>query len=487
MLGPPGKSWEVDNCAPPAGRGGIGINRTWSRLAATAALALVVHACSCGDAGTGQLSPKFTLEGAAVIADPKGEAHYAIDFGTVTVGSRFAPEVYVVNTGNATLNVKVQDVGGIPAPFSLASGAFELRPGHRRLLEVAMQPSTEDDFEALVVFTTNEREPEKRVRLIGRSAQSQLVCNPTRLDLGYVVVGESRKGSFSCTNHLDVPTTITLGNFQDRHAAFFSAEIVGNGQSAEIEPGGSIEVEVTFRADNITGVATTTLPLLDPGQNTVESIHITATAVDYALQVLYEDENGQHVPLTTCFRFPETDIEEEEIGYLWVRNVSSKPVSITQIGLTSDSEVFEYREPRVDEPIPVAPNGEEEIQLTLAFRPRMPTSYQANLVIFASGERAAPHNGLRACLTGQGAGARISCVPSQINFGPVPLGMSLTRSRPNSSSSRPGSLTPRTPTSPPRTTAIPSPSPSLPPSWAPTATAWSSRSPTRPIPRGRSP
>jgi len=91
MLGPPGKSWEVDNCAPPAGRGGIGINRTWSRLAATAALALVVHACSCGDAGTGQLSPKFTLEGAVVIADPKGEAHYAIDFGTVTVGSRFAP------------------------------------------------------------------------------------------------------------------------------------------------------------------------------------------------------------------------------------------------------------------------------------------------------------------------------------------------------------------------------------------------------------
>lgn len=69
------------------------MNRTWSRLAATAALALVVHACSCGDAGTGQLSPKFTLEGAVVIADPKdkGEAHYAIDFGTVTVGSRFAP------------------------------------------------------------------------------------------------------------------------------------------------------------------------------------------------------------------------------------------------------------------------------------------------------------------------------------------------------------------------------------------------------------
>src|SRR5690606_30953319 len=112
---------------------------------------------------------------------------------------------HVVNTGNATLNVKVQDVGGIPASFSLASGAFELRPGHRRLLEVAMQPSTEGNFEALVVFTTNEREPEKRVRLIGRSAQSQLVCNPTRLDLGYVVVGESRTGSFSCTNHLTSP------------------------------------------------------------------------------------------------------------------------------------------------------------------------------------------------------------------------------------------------------------------------------------------
>src|SRR5690554_7440698 len=130
--------------------------RRSSLFLAAAAATVLAAACSCSEPSGNPLSPKFTLEGAAVIADPKGEAHYAIDFGTVTVGSRFAPEVYVVNTGNATLNVKVQDVGGIPAPFSLASGAFELRPGHRRLLEVAMQPSTEDDFEALVVFTTNE-------------------------------------------------------------------------------------------------------------------------------------------------------------------------------------------------------------------------------------------------------------------------------------------------------------------------------------------
>ena len=401
--------------------------RRSSLLLAAAAATAFAAACSCGDAGTGQLRPKFVLDGAAVIADPKGDAHYAIDFGTVTVGSRFTPEVYVVNDGNATLTVKV-DVAGIPAPFSLASGSFELRPKHRRALELSMLPTEENQFEALVTFVTNERDPAKKVRLMGRSARSQLVCNPTRLDLGYVVVGESRNGSFSCTNHLDVPTTITLGDFADIHRAFFSAEIVGHGKSAEVPAGGSIEVEVNFEAENIQGVASATLPLLDPSNQPVENIHITATVVDYALQVLYEDDTGARVPLTDCFQFPETDIEAEEIGHLWVRNVSSKPVSITELGIDQQADAFELIGPQIEEPIPVAPNGEEEIEVTLAFRPRTPHKYLGNLIIFGSGERAAPTKGLRACILGQGAGARISCVPSQINFGPVPLSMSLTRS-----------------------------------------------------------
>src|SRR5690606_571025 len=116
------------------------MKRTSIRLAAMALLGLVASACSCGGAVSTTLAPTFVLEGESVITDPKGEAHYAIDFGTVTVGSRFTPEVFVANQGNANLSVKAENVDAIPAPFSLASGAFDLRPGTRRPIEFTIAP-----------------------------------------------------------------------------------------------------------------------------------------------------------------------------------------------------------------------------------------------------------------------------------------------------------------------------------------------------------
>lgn len=49
-------------------------------------LGLLAPSCSCGGGASIQLAPKFVLEGEGVGADPRGEAHYAIDFGTLTIG-----------------------------------------------------------------------------------------------------------------------------------------------------------------------------------------------------------------------------------------------------------------------------------------------------------------------------------------------------------------------------------------------------------------
>src|SRR5690606_17212148 len=227
------------------------------------------------------LAPKFLLEGESVITDPKGEAHYAIDFGTVTVGSRFTPEVFVANQGNANLSVKAENVDAIPAPFSLASGAFDLRPGTRRPIEFTIAPQEEGNFDVVVSFTTNEKNAQKNIRLLGKATRSQLVCTPTRLDLGHVVVGESRSGTFTCTNHLDIPTTIPLGNMIAAHSSYFRAEFqsLGDGTTAELPSGGSVDVEVTFHADNITGPASVNLPLMDPSNQQVENIVIEVHAV----------------------------------------------------------------------------------------------------------------------------------------------------------------------------------------------------------------
>ena len=402
--------------------------------AALAILGLVASSCSCGDGGHSALAPVFVLEGDAVSLheDPdNGGSYYVIDFGTVTVGSRFTPEVYVFNDGNADLTVKVENAGDIGEPFALASADFSLRPKTRRPLEFTIHPRSEGIFEEMVTFTTNESDRTKKVRLVGRATQSQFVCDPLHLDIGHVVVGESRSRVVNCTNNLDIPTTVTLGEFAGSYRAYFSAELqgIGDGRQAEIPAGGSVDIEVEFSADNIVEVATVTLPIYDPSGDPIVNIVVTATAVDYALQVLAENAEGERVPLTGCYSFPDTDIEEESIRSLWVRNVSRNPVQIVGASLdASASEHFTYLGPSFDEPKTVAPDGEEEVEIPIAFNPKVATLHQTNLVIQGSGTRAAPLHGLHACIQGQGGGARISCMPSEIQFGPVAIGTSVTQS-----------------------------------------------------------
>src|SRR5690606_471362 len=358
-------------------------------------------------------------------------ADFEVGFGTITVGSRHVPEVTLVNKGNTTLTVRLAN-DQIEAPFSLASGTFELRPKTSRPIEFSLAPDTDGDFETIVEFDTNEPGRGKRkVRLVGSATQSRFVCDPVELDLGHVVVGEFRTGTVSCTNHLDIPTTISLGDFIGAYSAYFRAEIqgLGDGRTAEIPAGATVSIEVRFTADGINGIATATLPLIDPSGQIVQSIHVNATAVDYALQVGFLNSKEEFVPLSGCYDFPDTDVEDESFASLYVRNVSRNPVAITKVFIDGDSSDFYY----VGTEFPpdgktVAPDGQELVELALRFAPVTAKSHVANVVIEGKGTRATPFNGLRACIQGQGGGARISCTPAQINFGPVAFETAVTRS-----------------------------------------------------------
>src|SRR5690606_31334471 len=158
-----------------------------------------------------------------------------------------------------------------------------------------------------------------------------------------------------------------------------------------------------------------------------ETVNISAHAVEYALQVLYEDANGDRVPLSGCYDFPDTDVEMEEFRSLWVRNVSLNPVAITGVHLDGEEVDFNYLGPSFADGKTVAPEGQEEVELPLSFTPKSAKAHVANLVIQGTGNRAAPLNGLRARIQGQGGGARISSMPTEILFRPVARHAEVTR------------------------------------------------------------
>lgn len=68
---------------------------------------LAAFASSCSRDHATPLTPRFALEGLGVGPDARGETDFEVDFGTVAVGRRHVPEVFVVNRGDATLEVRL--------------------------------------------------------------------------------------------------------------------------------------------------------------------------------------------------------------------------------------------------------------------------------------------------------------------------------------------------------------------------------------------
>lgn len=368
------------------------------------------------------LEPFLELQGDGVGSDPA--ADFSIDFGRVAIGSIATPVVFAFNPGSAKLTAQVEELG--PGPFELGTRSFELAPRERRRLPLTMSPREVGSFETTLIFRTNERDPTRTVRLVGQGIESSLVCSPAEVDVGDVVRGQARTARISCTNRLATPSTIRLGNFVGTHQRSFAAELQGgDGVQVEILAGESIGVSIEFRADDFLGVATATLPIVDGKGQPLVSLPVRANAVEHALQVRYE-ENGERIPLVGCYRFPDTDIGEEVLRSLFVRNLGTQPVYLEELRFDTLDEHFSLVAPRLDWPLLVAPNGEEEVEIRVAFHPKSATQRTRHLVLH-SDDPLEPVNGIRACLEGHGGGARISCTPAEVDFGPVAIGMSVTR------------------------------------------------------------
>jgi len=143
--------------------------------------------------------PLFVLGGSAVALDLTEASDFAIHFGTVEAGRTTTPELWAENAGDAPLVLEFEEV---PPPYSLEATRFELAPKERRPLEILFAPTVEGIFDRLLVVETNEKEPPRRIRLLGRATPTcTLEVDPPSLDLGDVGVRCTSRPSWVSIGH----------------------------------------------------------------------------------------------------------------------------------------------------------------------------------------------------------------------------------------------------------------------------------------------
>lgn len=384
-----------------------------------------VSLLACG--GTGGTPPEhsgdFVLRGEAVIADPKGEFDKAIDFGHVVVGGRSTPEVLFVNPTKNPVTLHLDASGTLAEPFSVSSRTFELRPGGQRAVRFSFAPTSEGIFESTLDIRVNHRDEVQVVRLLGRAGS--LDCEPTEVDIGYVVIGRSRSRTIVCENPLSADVTIVLGSPQGNRPHFSAAFADGTpGNTATVPAAGSIEIEVSFAAVDESGSAGAILPILSTGGHVLAEISLTAHAVDQALQAFRDDGEGGLTPVSGCHEFSPTAIGDAEENILYLKTLGEAAVGVASLVLSPATPDFELVAPELDEPVTLAPN--DALQVKLAYTPQTSEVHVTDLVVETTGPKIVK-DGLKVCLRGSSEGASIRCEPAPLDFGPVAVGTEVIR------------------------------------------------------------
>lgn len=391
-------------------------NHALSRLAlAVVGLSLASWSCG-GEPGTRSLAP--VAEWGGVAADDEGA--FLVDFGVVPLGSKAIRTVSLANKGTLPLTVTAAAAARVPFGIDLPAGGLQVPVGGSVEIRFDFAPAepTDAPIDANVVLATNGKrgDDQHRFHLVGRGAAPGFDCTPGKVEFGAVLAGTSKKVRAVCTNLIDVPTPVLLGDFTGRSKDRFSAQILDTGaipdEPFEVAARGSVEIEIGFTAV-ADGAFDAVLPLLD-GRGENELARMTAVATGIRTGLVLEP--------TGCLEFGNVPVHgSKELPYT-LRNLGTEAAVVDAI--TVDDRAAAEVMVLTPLPITVQPGGAASVRVT--YTPVLGGKRSATLTFHASDPKPDGVD-LTGCATAFGGGPQLVCAPAAIDFGKVAVGMPVTR------------------------------------------------------------
>lgn len=234
-----------------------------------------------------------------------------------------------------------------------------------------------------------------------------------RIDFGKVIVDNPYAPELFLVNQANTSSTVRLA--ADPVGAPFSLP----SDEITLPPSGRVPLDISF-SPGAEGAFDTVIAFETDGPYGERTVRLVGTGIPAGAALEFGAlEDGDFVPLDDCHAVPDTNVEDESFSSLWVRNVSRNPVTLTDVRL----EVAIAGMSLHGTPLPsggkvLAPDGQEFVELELRFSPLIAETYAADVVVLGESPTATPFE-RRACVRGEGGGARISCNPNELDLGVV--------------------------------------------------------------------
>lgn len=151
---------------------------------------------------TVQLTASGLTPTALISPDPSGDDP-DVNYGSVAVGGSSTQEVIVTNTGDADLEVDLEDALPSDVPYEVAgsTGTRTVAPGNQISISVVFEPTTTGTSSANLTFDTNDpNNATVDVALAGSGETTSLEGDTGSLDFGKVGVGAADTLTVQLTN-----------------------------------------------------------------------------------------------------------------------------------------------------------------------------------------------------------------------------------------------------------------------------------------------
>ncbi|MDH7515824.1 MAG: choice-of-anchor D domain-containing protein [Bacteroidota bacterium] len=364
-------------------------------------------------------APSFPISLSGTCVDSAAEIHLhtsAVNFGSVLAGSSSDRTILYTNTGNATLSIASQAIGGTDqADFTITRpGNSTVGAGGSDSLDIRFTPSTVGTKSALLTLQTNDpNTPLATVSLTGVCAATLavLTIDSMRLEFGSVPVGNHADLSIRIRNTGNAPLLLGSPNITGSDAAHFTVMRPFGGS---IPAAGADSITLRFSPAS-TGWKSATLVFTTSDPNIPAcTIALQGTGITSSPAITLS-------PLS--LDFGPVILGTDAIRKVMVGNTGNAMLSITsqRVG-GADSSLFAIVRPCN---AMISPGGIDSI--LVRFTPLSAGAKSAQLVIVCNDPQS-PVNTVTMSGRGSIPPPAISLSVTSVDFGSVTVGSGITRS-----------------------------------------------------------
>ncbi|WP_043428891.1 choice-of-anchor D domain-containing protein [Cystobacter fuscus] len=314
-------------------------------------------------------------------------------------------EVVLRNVGRARLNVDEAWVEGAAGAWQVAfthEGPHALVPGSECVLRVRFNPQQEGALPAtLVVRSDTLKDPVVRVPLQGVGVDAWARVSPRKLDFGRIELESTKRLALTVSNPTDLPVEVTpklLGAQKDEFVA----------EPLVLGPNEERELPITF-APTKAGLKQVAL-----------AVSPCKGCADVAVQVSAEGLDRAVVAEPAELDFGSIPVDQERVRPLRLHNLSTEPMTVTSLTLTSTEASFTHGPP----PLPLVLGPGEVRTWDFRYSPGHMGPAE-NLASFRVESRRNPTTDVP--LRGFGGAAELCVSPLSHDFGRQPLGAKVAR------------------------------------------------------------